>query len=184
MTETPSHSKRPFDVTIQAIGQFNGLPPEERLEDTVVRALAAAEAAPGSSVSVVIAGDEVVRELNQKHRGLDETTDVLAFSFAHEGDYYGDPGGRPSSIEDMPDFALPPGQKEPLGEVVVSYPQAQRQASAAGRSVHREMAALLAHGALHLMGYDHMEPGEEAAMRALEERIMSGVPQADPQSPM
>ena len=172
---TVPESKRLFDVTVQALDQLDCLPPQGWMEDTVTRALAVAEAADGSSVSVVIADDEVVRELNRDHRGLDETTDVLAFSFVHEGEYYGEPGSRPPIAEDSQPFALPPGETEPLGEIVVSYPQARRQASQAGHSIQREMAALLTHGVLHLMGHDHLEPSEEAAMKALEDRILSEV---------
>ena len=167
-------ASQPFDVSVQTMEEAHDLPPEEWTEAVVVRALNAAEAPAGSRVSVVFAGDDVVRELNREHRGLDETTDVLAFSFAHEGEYYGEPDGR-VPVEDMPGFALPPGEPEPLGEVIVSYPQAARQAAEAGRTVRGELALLLAHGVLHLLGYDHMEPADEAAMKALESRALSGV---------
>ncbi len=167
--------RQPFDVAVQTIDEGHDLPPGGWIEDVVTRALAAAEAPAGSGVSVVFAGDDVVRDLNREHRGLDETTDVLAFSFVHEGEYYGEPDGR-VPVEEMPGFALPPGQAEPLGEVIVSYPQAVRQAAAAGRTVRGELAALLAHGVLHLMGYDHMEPDDEAAMKVLETRILADVP--------
>ena len=171
------HPSQPFDVSVQTIEEGHDLPSQGWIEGVVVLALEAAEASAGSGVSVVFAGDEVVRELNREHRGLDETTDVLAFSFAHEGEYYGDEAER-LPVDEMPGFTLPPGQMEPLGEVIVSYPQAVRQADAAGRTVRQELAALLAHGVLHLLGYDHMEPGDEAVMKALEGRILSDVPQA------
>ena len=174
MTTMSTRDPRPFDVTVQTIEEVRDLPPERWIEDVVSRALDAAEAPEGSCVSVVLAGDDVVRDLNREHRGLDETTDVLAFSFAHEGEYYGEADGR-VPVEDMPGFALPPGQSEPLGEVIVSYPQAVRQAGEAGRTVRGELAALLAHGALHLLGYDHMEPDDEAVMKALETRVLADV---------
>ena len=163
-----------FEVAVQAMEETDGLPPVGWTEGVVVRALEAAEAPAGSLVSVVFAGDDVVRDLNREHRGLDETTDVLAFSFAHEGEYYGEPDGR-VSVEELPGFALPPGQPEPLGEVIVSHPQAVRQAAEAGRTVRGELAALLAHGVLHLLGYDHMEPGDEAVMKGLESRVLAGL---------
>ena len=164
----------PFDVSVQTIEDGHDLLPEGWVEDVVVRALKIAVAPEGSGVSVVFAGDDVVRELNREHRGLDETTDVLAFSFAHEGEFYGEPDGR-VPVDEMPGFTLPPGQPEPLGEVIVSYPQAVRQADAVGRTVREELAALLAHGVLHLLGHDHMEPDEEALMKALETRILAHV---------
>ena len=175
MTGMPTPPSQPFDVSVQTIEEGHDLPPEDWIEAVVVRALKVAEAPEGSGVSVVFAGDEVVRDLNREHRGLDETTDVLAFSFAHEGEYYGEPDDR-VPVEEMPGFALPPGQSEPLGEVIVSCPQAARQATESGRTFQDELAALLAHGVLHLLGYDHMEPDDEAVMKALENRILSDVP--------
>ncbi len=174
MAGMSSGASQTFDVAVQAMEETHDLPPEGWIQDVAVRALSAAEAPEGSRVSVVFAGDEVVRDLNREHRGLDETTDVLAFSFAHEGEYYGEPDGR-VPVDEMPGFALPPGEPEPLGEVIVSYPQAVRQAAEAGRTVRVELAALLAHGVLHLLGYDHMEPDDEAVMKALEDRVLSGV---------
>ena len=174
MAGMSSSEQRAFDVSVQTIEEGLDLPPEGWVEGVVSLALEAGEAPGGSGVSVVFAGDDVVRELNREHRGLDETTDVLAFSFAHEGEYYGEPDGR-VPVDEMPGFALPPGQPEPLGEIVVSHPQAVRQADAGGRSVREELAALLVHGALHLLGYDHMEPDEEAVMKGLEGRVLAHV---------
>ncbi len=59
-----------------------------------------------------------------------------------------------------------------MGEVVVSYPLAARQARQHGHSVEREVALLVVHGVLHLAGHDHEEPEEEAVMRGLEERTV------------
>ena len=177
MAGMSTNARQTFDVSVQTMEEGHDLPSEGWVEDVVVLALKAGEAPDGSGVSVVFAGDDVVRDLNREHRGLDETTDVLAFSFAHEGEYYGEPDGR-VPVEEMPGFALPPGQSEPLGEVILSYPQAVRQAGDAGRTVQRELAALLAHGVLHLLGYDHMEPDDEAVMKALEVRILSDFPES------
>ena len=176
MAGMSTSDRQPFDVSVQAIDEGHDLPQEVWVEGVVSLALKVAEAPVGSGASVVFAGDDVVRELNREHRGLDETTDVLAFSFAHEGEYYGEPGVR-TPVEELPRFALPPGQPEPLGAVIVSYPQAVRQADAAGGAVREELAALLVHGVLHLLGYDHMEPDDEAVMKGLECRILAGVPQ-------
>ena len=70
---------------------------------------------------------------------------------------------------------MPPGQESGLGEVIISYPQAVRQAKEVGRSVKDEVAYLLAHGILHLIGHDHMEPDEEAVMKAKEEAVLTSV---------
>ncbi len=69
-------------------------------------------------------------------------------------------------------FVLPPEETDPLGDVVISYPQARRQATDAGHDLDEELAVLLAHGLLHLLGHDHLEPHEATAMRDLEGEII------------
>ena len=120
-----------------------------------------------------MADDETVKQLNSEYRGLDQTTDVLAFSFEHEGEYMG--GDSPPSPPDTLDFILPPREEEWLGEVIISYPQAARQAGQSGSDVGHELTALLVHGVLHLLGYDHVDPAEEAEMKALESLILDRV---------
>ena len=123
------------------------------------------------SVSVVIADDESVADLNRAHRGLNETTDVLSFSNRHSGKYYGDDEER-TLLGDDTEFVLPPGFSAGLGEVVVSYPQVERQAKEAGHTAQKELAIMLAHGILHLLGYDHERQAEAAEMFSLQDRVM------------
>ena len=130
------------------------------------------------SVSLVIADDETVRELNADYRGLDKTTDVLSFAFGNQGEYYG-AGDAPSNWSVNDDFVLPPGESAGLGEVIVSYPQAVRQAREAGHLVERELAHLITHGILHLMGHDHMDDDEEREMNARETRVMERLAVSD-----
>ena len=87
------------------------------------RALSSESQEAGSRLSVVLAAAGAVRELNRQHRGLDESTDVLSFSFTHHGEYYGE-APRDAEPAGGLEFVLPPGQSEPLGEVVISYPTA------------------------------------------------------------
>ena len=122
-------------------------------------------------VSLVIADDETVRALNAEYRGLDKTTDVLSFAFDNQGEYYGE-GDAPSGWAADDDFILPPGESAGLGEVIVSYPQAVRQARDAGHSVEREIARLITHGILHLLGHDHMDDDEEHEMTGKESALM------------
>ena len=72
----------------------------------------------------------------------------------------------------FPDFPTLDGQPEELGEVVISYPQALRQARQARRPVAVEVETLVVHGVLHLLGYDHAEPDEEREMFALQEAAL------------
>lgn len=122
--------------------------------------------AAGSALSVALADDETVAALNQAHRGVDGTTDVLSFSNVHCGEYY---GANPRPPADPDDFVLPPDfDPDDIGELVISYPQALRQAAESGRDAREELAALLAHGALHLLGYDHENERDAAVMRERE----------------
>ena len=160
-------------------------------------------------VSLLLTDDATVRALNAQYRGLDETTDVLSFSAEHPGHWEGDdappgnladaPGGVPEGLIDgfsisdgaaggVPEggigefvdgFVLPPGEPRPLGEVVISYPQAARQAAAAGRSVAGELRLLVVHGTLHLIGYDHAAPEETRRMQSLEWAALRRLPSAD-----
>ncbi|MBI4201513.1 MAG: rRNA maturation RNase YbeY [Chloroflexi bacterium] len=128
-------------------------------------------------LSLTIADDNTVRRLNAQYRGLDEPTDVLSFAFDHPGEYEGD--GPPPMAEAV-EFMAPPEQEDFAGEVILSYPQCRRQAEAGGHAVTDELALLIAHGVLHLLGYDHAEAREEQAMQALEQRILAGLGIHDP----
>ena len=130
-----------------------------------------------AQVSLLIADDATVRELNRDYRGLDEVTDVLSFSSVHAGHWEGEaePPSGADRLEEWPEFVLPPDEPPPLGEIIISYPQTRRQAEALGRPVDRELALLIVHGALHLVGHDHLEPEEAARMRAREQAALTAI---------
>ena len=136
-----------------------------------------------AQVSLALTDDETVRILNRDYRGLDEVTDVLSFSATHEGHWEGEdaPSVGPESFLGVegegaiPGFVLPPDELPPLGDIIVSYPQTCRQAAAMGKPVERELALLIAHGALHLVGHDHLEPVETARMKALEQAALARI---------
>ena len=125
-------------------------------------------------ISLVLTDDETVRQLNREYRGVDRTTDVLSFSFEHWGHWEGDDDA-PRSDDDTPaGWPLPEDEPTPLGEIVVSVPQATRQAESQGVPLQRELALLIVHGALHLLGHDHYEDEEREAMQALERSALAG----------
>ena len=128
------------------------------------------------NVSVVITDDKTIQYLNRQYRGEDKVTDVLSFSPNHWGHWYGGETASPEPLEI--DFVLPPEEPQPLGEVIISYQQARRQSLAkdggAGR-VKEEMALLIVHGVLHLLGYDHAQPDEETVMRKKEREVLAGL---------
>ena len=132
---------------------FADLVSRERME-RVARSALEAEGLPDAELSLVVTDDATVRRLNRDYAGEDAATDVLSFSL-REGE----------------EFASPDGVLR-LGEVIISYPTAERQAREAGRAVDEEIAHLLVHGVLHLLAYDHAEPEDERRMRAREAAIL------------
>ncbi len=159
------------------------------LEMVAQAGLVVAEIAGEAEVSLLITDDETVRELNREYRGLDETTDVLSFSTEFPGHWEGEGDGPMDSRfrgndetggndgrgrydEGDGEFVLPPGLPTPLGEIIVSWPQAQRQAVERRESPSDELAHLIVHGALHLVGHDHEEPEETARMQVLEKKAL------------
>ena len=165
-------------IDVRIFPRFRRALSTEWLINVAEAALAAGLPPPGvgfsrRNMSLVVADDVTVQELNRDYRGLDETTDVLAFSSQHWGHYEGE--DEPKVFWDGEPFVTPEGHHDFVGEVIISYPQCQRQADARGRNVEDELALLITHGVLHLLGYDHMEPEEEREMQALEEKALAAV---------
>jgi probable rRNA maturation factor len=125
--------------------------------------LAAEGASADVELGLFIASGERVRQLNRDYLGRDEPTDVLAFSAGEEV------GGN------LPLFVPPPDGVLHLGEVIISYPQAVVQAAEYKHSVKREIAVLIIHGVLHLLGYEHDKPELELRMRAREKEVLSQI---------
>ncbi len=106
-------------------------------------------------VSILLLDDSGMAELNQKYRGRSGPTDVLSFPMYTE--------------EELRNV-----QPEILGDVVISLETAQRQAVSAGCSLWEEIARLLTHGVLHLLGFDHeRSASDDRAMRDQERRILA-----------
>jgi len=150
-----------IDLSIQMQPEFATSADTQRLREAVESALRATSVAEPVQASIVIADDATIRELNRRHRGVDATTDVLAFAFSQAA---GDSGE---------EFVLPPDSPRDLGEIIISLPQAARQADEQKHPLERELALLVCHGALHLLGYDHESPEDEGKMRALEAAAMA-----------
>jgi probable rRNA maturation factor len=156
----------------------------------VVAAVLEAAGAPSpATLSVVLSDDAELSELNEMHLGQQGPTDVVSFPLLtrsafppHEG---GPAAGRTgTAAAAAASFVLPPRTPPHLGDLAVSVERAIAQASD-GRggqtgdvrwSASDELHLLLTHGTLHICGWDHAEPKEEAAMRALERRLLGDVP--------
>ena len=108
--------------------------------------------AEGTEVSILLCSDPLMQELNRDHRGQDKTTDVLAFALQEAQDF----GGQPTI----------------LGDIVISVDTARRQAGQEKRSLVAEVTMLLAHGLLHLLGYDHGTPEEARTMFARQDILI------------
>lgn len=131
------------------------------LERVAGKVLAAQRVDSRVEIGVVITGQERVHQLNRLYLGKDEPTDVLAFPMLP----------RPAG-EGVAPFVAPPDGIAHLGEVIVAYPQAVTQASEHQHTVEKELAILIIHGILHLLGYDHEQPDREQAMKARELEIL------------
>ena len=160
MVQAPSRS-----IDVQVFPAYSRRLSKAWLRDVVELALDVRDEESPLSISLVVADDETVHSLNRDYRGLDETTDVLAF-----------PLWESRSGEDDDAVGLPPEAGDPMGEVVISYPQAARQAREARKSVRAEMALLVVHGVLHLLGYDHADDCEKQRMWAVQDRVLARVP--------
>ena len=164
-------------VAVQVFSEFEGAVSEEWLGEVCRCALAHERV--GRQVSLVIADDATLSALNGEYRGVGKTTDVLAFALdaGNQGEYYGDNAPQDALQDGLADgeFVLPPDAADALGEVIISYPQARRQARAAGHTIERELAGLITHGILHLTGHDHMRDDDEAAMSAKERAILARI---------
>ena len=115
-------------------------------------------------VDVCVTGDARIREVNLEQRGVDRPTDVLSFPM-----FSLEPGQLPG-----PEDADPATGLIPLGDMMLSMERVQAQAKEYGHSNRRELAYLVVHSVLHLLGYDHLDEGpEKARMRAREEAIMA-----------
>ena len=175
----PARTRQPEPrVEVITDDAFAGRVPETLVEQAARAALAAERAPDSGSVTVFITGDDTLRDLNLRFNGLDEVTDVLSFNETSGNETSGGRNGRPHVASDKaPQVAFPdtPGEIVRLGDIVISLPQVERQARAAGQPADRELAMLAIHGVLHLLGYDHADPAEERVMFGKTDRILASV---------
>ena len=156
-------------IDIQVDKPFRSKVSSIRLRKVVRKALEVANAPSHCELVLVITQDKNIRRLNRDYRGLDEVTDVLAFSPEHGGHYEGTSG--PEKAELVP-FPTMPGIPKVLGDVIISYDQVERQAQERALPVQQELALIVVHGILHLLGHDHLEEDEAESMKYLEEQVM------------
>lgn len=119
-------------------------------------------------INVLVTNDAGIHIINRESRNIDRPTDVLSFPmFQLEA-------GRPP--KDWSEYADPETGLVPLGDMCISLERATAQAQEFGHSVRREVGYLTIHSMLHLLGYDHLDEGEQKRqMRAREEAIATGI---------
>lgn len=126
-------------------------------------------------ISLAIVGNGRMRRLNKMYRKKNRVTDVLAFGNKSVLRYLAKAFPRLKKGEDIK-FIEPPDGVKRLGEIIICYPQAKKQAKRLDHSLKKELAILLVHGILHLVGYEHEKGGKsEIEMREMEKRIFSKI---------
>lgn len=147
------------------INQQNKVPYTQALQKTIIAVADAAakvtKIGKNAELSVLIVDNSYIQELNHIYRGQDSPTDVLSFSM--------------NELVDEDEVLDVEGETNVLGDIVVSLQQAYHQSQEYGHSLERELGYLVAHGILHLLGYDHETEVERELMRNLEEKIMRRV---------
>lgn len=116
-----------------------------------------------SEISLAIVGDGRIRKLNKIYRGKNRVTDVLSFSDKTVMPYLAKAFPK---MKKGQEFIEAPDGINRLGEIIICYPRAKKQAKRIGHSLEKELTILLIHGILHLLGYEHEE------MKVIEEKIL------------
>jgi probable rRNA maturation factor len=144
-----------IDVEIEVADWTAALPDAEALALSAAQAALAQEGADGEGVVLLLTDDATVRDLNARFRGKDAATNVLS-------------------------FPAPPNMERHLGDVALAYGTCAREAVEQGKPLAHHLQHLVAHGVLHLLGYDHISDDEAEAMEGLERVVLSGIGVPDP----
>jgi probable rRNA maturation factor len=125
---------------------------EKQVEVAALATLRQEHQAP-ASLSILLTDEQRIRAINRAFRGFDEPTDVLSFPFE-------------SPVVDDEDY---------LGDVVIALPVAEAQANASGHSTGEELSLLVVHGVLHLLGRDHADSEQKAAMWQAQRTVLAAL---------
>lgn len=151
-----------YDYPDQIVPDYNNI-----IQRVVLKALDYEGCPYEAQVYVLLTGDDEIWAINKEHRKIDRPTDVLSFPmFAYE---------KPAcfaEVEEAFDAFHPDTGELILGDIIISMDKVAAQAEEFGHSRERELAFLVAHSMLHLMGYDHMTDEERVVMEARQEEIL------------
>ncbi len=141
-------------------GGWDSVEDPVQLCTAAVSAAAAETQADAFAISVLLAGDKRLRDLNSEFRGQDKATNVLAF-----------PSG---------DMAVLPAGAKPIGDIAVAYETLMTEARQQGKTLPNHLSHLVVHGTLHLLGYDHIDDSDATMMEEIERRALRRLDIADP----
>jgi probable rRNA maturation factor len=144
-----------IDIEIEDAAWTQALPGAEALARAAAEAALAHEGADAEGVTLLLTDDETVRDLNRRFREQDKPTNVLSFPAPHNPERF-------------------------LGDVALAYGVCAREADEQGKPLAHHLQHLVAHGVLHLLGYDHVSDDEAEAMEGLERVVLAGLGLPDP----
>lgn len=144
-----------IDLDIEDPAWTQALPHAEALTRAAVEATLASEGATDEGVALLLTDDGAVRDLNLRFREQDKPTNVLS-------------------------FPAPPNPERFLGDVALAYGVCAREAREQGKPLAHHLQHLVAHGVLHLLGYDHIGEAEAEEMEGLERAVLAGLGIPDP----
>jgi len=145
-------------VSVELLNETDVAVPERDLSALARYVLTRMRIHPAAELSVICVDAGAMSELHVRWMDEEGPTDVLSFPMDEL---------RPGNPDEDPPEGL-------LGDVVLCPEVAAAQAASAGHSAEQEMRILLAHGILHLLGFDHAEPEEEAVMFGLQRSLVAG----------
>ncbi len=150
-------------ITIQIEPQYEDTLDADKLHRLAIGVLRAEDAQGPLELGVVITTDDEVLTLNRQYLGHDYKTDVLSFGMEEQAEM--------EAVESR--FVAPPERPRYLGDIAISYDRAAEQAPEYGHSVDSEVATLLIHGILHLLGYDDTQDAERQQMQARQQGLLN-----------
>jgi probable rRNA maturation factor len=144
-----------IDVEVEDPAWSAALPDAEALVLAAADATLASEGAVGEGVTLLLTDDETIRGLNQRFREQDKPTNVLS-------------------------FPAPQNPERFLGDIALAYGVCAREAQEQGKPLANHLQHLVAHGVLHLLGYDHVSDAQADEMESLERAVLAGLGIPDP----
>ncbi len=165
-----SSTRSQVNIHIQVAPAFARKVKRAHLREAVRAAFESCGEKRRGELTLVVTDDAQVKELNRTYRGVNATTDVLSFADgACQGEEVDPKTGQ------VEGFISSPGARMYFGDIVVSYPQAVAQAAQHGHPAEEELWLLVAHGVLHILGYDHERLSDREGMWCMQSAALASL---------